>query len=147
MDNRSANAILLMAFIELIIISWFYEIDKLFKHIAEMGMKLSKITIFYWKACWVVITTVLIGAITIISWVQHPQDSFLNYDYPPFAEFLGWGIELLSIGIVIVFSVYDGVKKYRSGCDISFIKAGPMMTPKYNWGPRPDSGLENAGFD
>lgn len=155
MDNRSSNAILLMAFIELIIVSWFYGLDKFFVHISEMGMSLPKFMRVYWKTCWLVVTPILIGGITILSWVQHPDDSFLDYTYPGFAEFLGWGIELLSFGIVIAFSVYTTIKKYRSGHDIAFIKAGPMMTPKHNWAPRPDSGIvgvntegmENLGFD
>ena len=61
MDQRTANSILLMAFIELIIISWFYGADRFAGNVEEMKMKIPAFMKIYWKACWLVITPVIIG--------------------------------------------------------------------------------------
>ena len=50
-----------MAFIELIIISWFYGVDGFFKNVEEMKIKIPGFMKIYWKTCWLFITPVLIG--------------------------------------------------------------------------------------
>lgn len=145
MDDRSSNAILLMAFIELIIVSWFYGVDRFLGHIYEMGMRLPKFMVMFWTICWSVVTPILIGLITVLAWVNHTDDHFLDYTYPGWAAFLGWGIELLSIGIVVVVSIWTTYKKWRQGHPVSFIQPGPMLQPKKNWGPRPDSIIPGLG--
>ena len=71
----------------------------------------------------------------------------------PYLQALGWVIELLPIGIVVCVSLWYVLKKLCQGEDIRFLEPGPMMTPKYSWGPRADSGLvkqdqglENHGY-
>jgi len=156
MDSRSANAILLMAFIELIILSWFYGVDKFMEHIAQMGMNLPVFMKVYWKVTWIFITPIIIGIVTIISWVNKEPDAYLGYEYPPAAQFLGWFIELVPIGIVVVFGIYTVIRRKIKGENIAFLEPGPMLSPKASWGPRPDSGLPaaeagggktNQGFD
>jgi hypothetical protein len=50
-----------MAFIELIIISWFYGVDGFFKNVEEMKIKIPGFMKIYWKTCWLFITPLLIG--------------------------------------------------------------------------------------
>ena len=50
-----------MAFIELIIIAWFYGVDGFFKNVEEMKIKIPGFMKIYWKTCWLFITPVLIG--------------------------------------------------------------------------------------
>ena len=79
------------------------------------------------------------------------DDNYLNYDpYPPFAQFLGWCMELFSVSIVVFYGAYYIVKKLIAGESVAFlsfgskfpfVKPGPMMSPKSTWGPRVDSGL------
>ena len=46
------------------------------------------------------------GLVTVSAWIDHTDDHYLNYDpYPPFAQFLGWGIELFSVSIVFFYGV------------------------------------------
>ncbi len=67
---------------------------------------------------------------------------------------MGWGIELVSIGIVVVISVITIIQNTQKGADSSFLKPGPMMTPKESWGPRDDrddnlseKGIDNENFN
>jgi len=152
MDTRTANSIVIMAFLELIVISWFYGVDRFFGHIDEMGMWIPGPLRVFWKTCWVVITPILIGFITVSAWINKKKDFFLDYEYPAYAQFLGWGIELLAVSCVILYGAYTIIKKAIQGKDVSFLKPGPMLTPKDSWGPRPDSGLPtvaqvNAAFE
>jgi solute carrier family 6 amino acid transporter-like protein 5/7/9/14 len=145
MDQRTANSILLMAFIELIIIAWFYGVDGFFKNVEEMKIRIPGFMKIYWKTCWLFITPVLIGLVTVSAWIDHTDDHYLNYDpYPPFAQFLGWGIELFSVSIVFFYGAYYVFKKWRAGEDVAFLRPGPMLSPK-GFGPRADSGLPISG--
>ncbi len=146
MDDRSSNAILLMAFVELVTISWFYGTERFWEHVEEMGMKPWSFMKYYWKTCWVVVTPIIIIFITVQAWADHADDHYLNYVYPGFAQFMGWGIELLSFGIVAVVSIWTTFKKWRSGSEIAFLKSGPMMSPKRTWGARADAGIANEAY-
>ena len=47
-----------------------------------------------------------LGLVTVSAWIDHTDDHYLNYDpYPPFAQFLGWGIELFSVSIYSMATV------------------------------------------
>ena len=148
MDDRSANAVLVMAFIELVLISWFYGTAKFYGHVEEMGMKLSRPAEYFWKICWVFITPCMIGFITVDMWVNHADDSFLNYVFPTSVVVLGWGIELVSLAIVVFFSIFVCIKRWINGQPLTY---SALMKPKSNWGPRPDaiSGTShtNEAFD
>ena len=153
MDNRTANSVVLMSFLQLIIISWFYGLDRFFDHIAEMGMILPGFLKVYWKTCWVFITPVIIAAVTINSWIGRDPDNYLGYTYPGAVVFLGWCFELLAVSIVVVFLVLTLFKNWKKGESNAFVNPGPMMLPNKSWGPRPDSGLptvvgqDNPSFD
>jgi hypothetical protein len=144
MDDRSSNAILLMAFVELITISWFYGTERFFGNIMEMKFYIPKFMAAYWKVCWFLITPIIIGVVTILSWVSRSGDQFLGYEYPPAVQAMGWGIELVSISIVIVIAIITIYQNVKNGEDVSYVKPGPMMTPKSSWGPRSDREIEPA---
>ena len=138
MDHRSANAILLMAFLEVVTVSWFYGTNRFYGDILEMKMWMPKVMGYYWKFCWKFVTPVILGGVTVLSWANRSQDRFLGYEYPLIIQILGWGIELVSIAIVFFGSVYIAFQTKQKGKDVSFIKSGPMMSPKPTWGPRED---------
>ena len=142
MDDRSSNAILLMAFVELITISWFYGTERFYGNIMEMKMWIPGFMAMYWKTCWFFITPVAIAVVTVFSWVEKAGDQFLGYEYPPAVQAMGWGIELVSISIVIVVAIITIYQNMKNGVDVSYLKPGPMMTPKSSWGPRADRDAE-----
>ena len=65
-----------MAFIELIIISWFYGVDGFFKNVEEMKIKIPGFMKIYWKACWLFITPVLIGMYFFLMKIHSIWDFF-----------------------------------------------------------------------
>ena len=145
MDNRASNAILFMAFLELICVSWFYGAGRFMNHITkDMGMKIPKVIRAYWISCWIFITPALIGTAMALSWVSHSPDQLFDYKFPAIIQGLGWLIELSPILAVLFFSVITAVKKSIKGEDIAYLKAGPMLSPKRSWGPRKDAILPEA---
>ncbi len=152
MDFRSGNAVLLMAFIELIIISWNYGIGKFYTHIEEMGMKIPTLLTMYWKACWIVITPLAVAFVTIYSWIDRIEDSYLGYVYPTAVVWMGHGIEFVAVGIVVLFSIFICFKRLRNKQALTY---SSLMRPKANWGPRPDANsneikppaYDNKGFE
>lgn len=138
MDDRSSNAILLMAFVELITISWFYGTDRFYNNILEMKMWIPKFMEIYWKVCWFFITPVAIGLVTILAWTNKQPDHFQAYEYPGVIQAMGWGLELVSISIVVVIAIITIYQNLRNGEAIAYLKPGPMMTPSPKWGPRAD---------
>ena len=115
MDNRTGNAIALMAFVELAIIAWFYGIDAFMEHIEDMEMKVPKFMKIFWRTCWQVITPLIIGFITIMGYAGHEDEKSFDYTYPAGAQALGWMIELSAVAIVILYSANYVFRKYRQG--------------------------------
>ena len=148
MDNRCSNAILLMAFVELVSVSWFYGIDSFLSHIRDMKMWMPEIMAKFWTVCWVFITPLIIAAVTLLAWINHVDDEFLGYKFPSSIQGLGWILEITPVGIVFIFSALVVFRKWRNGEDVAFFKIGPMLTPEAKWGPRPDHGMpELSGKD
>ena len=52
MDHRTGNSILLMAFVELVYLSWCYGTDRFFEHIKEMGMYVPLPLKWFWSISW-----------------------------------------------------------------------------------------------
>jgi len=141
LNNRTASAILLMAFVELIATSWFYGIDNVMRHIKEMGMDLPRPVALYWRTCWMYVTPAIVGSITILAWVYFEPDSVEDYEFPIGAQILGWLIELFPFAVTILGGVIAIWQRKESGESFAFLKTGPMMRPNEQWGPRADSGL------
>jgi len=141
MDKRCSNAILLMAFVEVVAVSWFYGADNMLRHVKEMGMDLHPMVASYWKICWVFFMPVILFAVTILSWVNFEPDGVEDYEFPSAVQFLGWCLELYPLITVIVCSIYFTWKRFSSGQEWAYMSTGPMMKPNKEWGPRGDSGL------
>ena len=145
MDTRCGNAILLMALIEMITIVWFYGGTKCMHHVKyEMMMPMPKFMEYFWLATWMVITPVIIFIVTVIAWAMFEGDSFEDYVFPAGVEVLGWMLELTGVMVLAFVTIYVIIKRLRAGKSVAFleIKVGPMMTPNYRWGPRPDRPME-----
>ena len=140
-DEYSANwAILLIAFVECISVSWFYGVDRIKLDFSTMVESSSSMNIYnkifiWWKICWTGLTPALllvrikinynlsiekklyfiynIQALTIFSWVQSERLESGGYLFPVWSEIVGQILSTLSfIGIVAyaLYAVYDAKK-------------------------------------
>ena len=83
---------LLIAVLEVLLVSWVYGIDQIFDDIEDMGMKLPSFLKYYWRLCWKYVTP---GILSVIL-------SGLNM---PFA------IGLIAIGLILI--VAESLEKSR----------------------------------
>jgi solute carrier family 6 amino acid transporter-like protein 5/7/9/14 len=150
-DARVSNAMLVLALIELVVVSWFYGSDKLLKHVAEMGMKLPTVLQWHWYLTWTFFTPAILFVVIGLAWAGFEGDSTLGYTFPGWASAMGWGIELMPVAIIAAVVIYTTVKRFRAGKEIAFLRVGPQMVPNSQWGPRPDrpnavKAKDNAGY-
>ena len=47
---------LLLAILEVVLVSWIYGADKIFEHIEEMEIKIPTFMKCYWRVCWKYLT-------------------------------------------------------------------------------------------
>ncbi|XP_076452847.1 sodium- and chloride-dependent GABA transporter ine-like isoform X2 [Babylonia areolata] len=99
----AALSLMILAFFEVIAISWFYGARRLAEDIRSMTG--SRPNLFF-IVCWYVISPVLIFGIFIFSMVQYKALTIAGYTYPVWAQVVGWFIALLSVICIPVGMVH-----------------------------------------
>lgn len=90
----AALSLMILAFFEVIGITWFYGARRLSRDICDMTGSGANI---FFIACWYIISPILIFGIFIFSMIQYTPLSIAEYTYPAWAQGLGWAIALVSV--------------------------------------------------
>ncbi len=119
-------------------------------HVREMGVWMPIVLKYFWYACWALITPGLLGTVTIMAWVYYEPDDFEGYVFPPGIQFMGWGLELFAVAVVLAFVIHTYVVRIMKGKSISFRVM--FLEPTPLWGPRIEvkkvvKGKDNEGFE
>ena len=98
----------------------------------------------------------IIFVICLLSYLNHSPDHYAypdyDYVYPDGVQALGWLLELFPIALVLLSTLGIVGSNLWHGRDVSFLRAGPLMTPSAAWGPREDrprpgkEGTDNAAY-
>ncbi|KOB78852.1 Transporter [Operophtera brumata] len=103
MDYYAASlSITYLAFFEVVGIAWFYGVGRLSKNIKQMTGRYPSL---YFRFCWLVATPALLLALWVVSLVDYMPPSYRDYDYPLWAQVLGWTIASLSLLCIPVYAV------------------------------------------
>ncbi|KAI7813728.1 sodium- and chloride-dependent GABA transporter ine isoform X1 [Triplophysa rosa] len=95
MDHYTAIvSIMFLAFFEIIGVCWLYGVKRLSSNLVEMTGKPPSI---FFKVCWWVICPVLITVILVFSVIQFKPARYESYEYPAWAQGVGWVIALASM--------------------------------------------------
>jgi len=137
MDMRTSNSIVIMGLVELIVL-WCYGLNRFFDNIEEMKVWMPTSLKWFWKACWGIITPGIILAVIVNNYIDPMVDHFLDYTYPDNIQVLGWFMELSPVVFVFIVSIGIVIYNYLQGGPIAFLRAGPLMSPSAEWGPRED---------
>jgi len=87
-------SLVLIAFLEVVGIGWFYGTEQFSTDIENMiGHRPN----MYYRMCWKYISPLIIGVIFIWFCVDWTGISYAGYQYPAWAEFLGWMLCIVSI--------------------------------------------------
>ncbi|PNF19249.1 Sodium-dependent noradrenaline transporter [Cryptotermes secundus] len=121
-DTYSAGiSLLCSALFEAIAVSWFYGLERFSEDVQAM---LGKKPGMYWRICWKFISpTFIIGVVMFGLLYQQPL-KYMEYNYPSWAEWIGWTLALssiLMIPLVAVISIIQtpGTFKERIAINIT----------------------------
>lgn len=131
--HTASWAILLIGFAEIVIFSWVYGIGKTFENIHEMGMRLSIVTKMYWRSVWLVITPIGSIAVFIFILTDLGPTQFRDYEFPLWADILGWMFGLATLVPFVVFASIEMIKGKDNIRD--------LLKPTENWGPQEVDGV------
>jgi solute carrier family 6 (neurotransmitter transporter, glycine) member 5/9 len=88
--HTASWVILLIGFAEVIVLSWVYGIDRTLTNIKQMEIKFNRLTKFYWKAIWLVISPIRLLAVFVYSVMDVETMQYRDYKFPFAADALGW---------------------------------------------------------
>ncbi|KAM3967329.1 LOW QUALITY PROTEIN: sodium- and chloride-dependent glycine transporter 1 [Aphomia sociella] len=123
--NTASWAILLIGVAECLSVSWSYGINRALNDLSTMKMKLNIVQRYYWKAVWTVVTPVISLAILVFVLVDWSAPSYDGYEFPLFADLLGWAVGLSTLilfPIGVCWALYHGYH-------------GKAFTPTAAWKP------------
>ncbi|CRK99499.1 CLUMA_CG012818, isoform A [Clunio marinus] len=138
--HTASWAILLIGFAEVIVLSWVYGMSRTIDNIRDMGMKLRKLILVYWKSVWIVITP--IGSVAVLAFILTDLGAteFHGYIFPLWADLIGWMFGLSTLIPMIVLAVIVIVKRKGTIKD--------LLRPNDKWGPQEVDGqyFDRAGI-
>ncbi|XP_013412849.1 sodium- and chloride-dependent GABA transporter 1 isoform X1 [Lingula anatina] len=122
MDYYSASGmcLLFLIFCECIAFSWAYGVNRFYDDINDM---IGYYPCPFWKYCWLIFTPLICGGVLIFSIVQYKSPKYLDYEYPWWADMIGWFMALSSILVVPSYMIYRLASTpgdFRSRCKVLF---------------------------
>lgn len=103
MDYYAASlSITYLAFFEVVAIAWFYGVGRLSRNIKQMTGRYPSL---YFRFCWLIASPALLLALWVASLVDYTPPSYRHYQYPAWAQALGWIIASLSLLCIPVYAV------------------------------------------
>ncbi|GFG33307.1 hypothetical protein Cfor_09972, partial [Coptotermes formosanus] len=132
-DKYAANwSVLLIAIAECILISWVYGANRFLRDIQDMIGQKSRLWMFFWTWMWKIITPAALLFILFFNWVEYAPVKYGDYEYPIWADAVGWVIGVFPVCVIIGMGVYK----------ISAAPEGPLSErvrllcqPTSDWGP------------
>jgi len=100
-----------LAIMEVALVAWLYGPNRFMKNIEEMGMKLSMPMKIYWKACWTVITPLILYELLkskLLGTYNFGKDGVNEYN--PNIQALGWMLSLAAILLLLAIGLYEAWK-------------------------------------
>ncbi|XP_013384066.1 sodium-dependent dopamine transporter isoform X2 [Lingula anatina] len=104
MDRFAAGySIMFAVFFEAMAISWFYGVDRFCEDIQEMlGFKPG----IFWRVCWMFVAPIFILFIMVFGLVKYEPLQYEDYQYPWWANMIGWFIACSSMVCIPAFAIY-----------------------------------------
>uniref|UniRef100_A0A2K5SJ64 Transporter n=1 Tax=Cebus imitator TaxID=2715852 RepID=A0A2K5SJ64_CEBIM len=99
----AGTSILFAVLMEAIGVSWFYGVDRFSNDIQQMmGFRPG----LYWRLCWKFVSPAFLLFVVVVSIINFKPLSYDDYIFPPWANWVGWGISLSSMVLVPIYIIY-----------------------------------------
>lgn len=129
--HTASWAILLIGFAEVVVLSWVYGIERTLTNIREMGIKINRVSKMYWKCVLVVVTPVSCIAVFIFLLTDIGTTSFRNYEFPPWADAMGWMFGLATLLPLVVIGIIEMIK-HRNNVKSLLIPTPQWISQEFN---------------
>uniref|UniRef100_A0A7M4EEH8 Transporter n=1 Tax=Crocodylus porosus TaxID=8502 RepID=A0A7M4EEH8_CROPO len=123
--------ILIAAVLELIGIVWIYGGNRFIQDVEMMIGKKSFLFWLWWRACWFIITPLVLSAILVWSVVTFSAPTYGTVKYPAWGNAVGWCMIAFCIIWIPIFAVVK-VAKARGNL---WQRIATCLRPAPNWGP------------
>ena len=136
-DQRCTSSLLFVLWIEIIVVTWFYGINRFIDNIQEMGMKkgLSRpygiLRVLFFILLAVITPLVLLG-LCIIAWKNREGIVYGGEQFPPVAEGFGWLMELGPLIFLLIMPVWEVYKLSKQNLTASEI-GKKLLSPSKSW--------------
>ena len=136
-DQRCTSSLLFVLWIEIIVVTWFYGINRFIDNIQEMGMKkgLSRpygiLRVLFFILLAVITPLVLLG-LCIIAWKNREGIVYGGEQFPPVAEGFGWLMELGPLIFLLIMPVWEVYKLSKQNLTASEI-GRKLLNPSKSW--------------
>jgi len=108
LDEYSGSwSLLVLAVLEVVLVSWVYGTDRLTMDIYSMGIRSSRFISYYWVLTWKVSTPFLLTCVLVSTLVDYHPVKEGDYMFPVWANGVGWGIAVSSLLAVLPFSLFE----------------------------------------
>ncbi|XP_077457306.1 sodium- and chloride-dependent GABA transporter ine isoform X1 [Stigmatopora argus] len=105
MDHYTAVvSLMFLAFFEVLAVCWLFGVPRLSSMIKKM---LGKRVNIYFRVCWLLICPLLVLCILVSSIVQYTPVQYGTYKYPSWAEWVGWGVSLVSLIWIPIGAIHE----------------------------------------
>ncbi|RNA14740.1 sodium- and chloride-dependent glycine transporter 1-like [Brachionus plicatilis] len=126
-------AILLVACLECISISWFYGFDNIKNDISAMlGCQLTRKKYFlFWKIMWTIVSPLVLTIVCVLSWIDFKGLKLNEYVFPHWSNVFGISLSISTLSGVIIWSIF-------SVAHTVFIQKKPfksLFVPGIGWKP------------
>lgn len=136
-DARCTSSLLFVLWIEIVVVAWFYGIQRFVDNIQEMGMKMGlsrpfgAIRVLLIVLLGIVTPLVLI-AVCIIAWKQRAPIEYGGENFPPLAEGFGWVMELGPLIFLIIMPIWQVGKMSKTGMSLKDMWR-TLINPSDSW--------------
>ncbi|XP_022248607.1 sodium-dependent proline transporter-like [Limulus polyphemus] len=121
----SGYSVIFIAICELIALMWGYGVCRFSD---DMEFMLGSHPGLFWKACWTVISPLILMCIFVYSLAEHKGIKYgENYQYPLWADGVGWLLALISMGQIPLWGFFILLKNCKN--------LHMVVKAESNWGP------------
>jgi solute carrier family 6 amino acid transporter-like protein 5/7/9/14 len=140
--NASAPSwnLLLFAFLEVVLVSWVYGVDKFLENLSEMDINLPAPVKFYWKFSWKFTTPSILLVLLLCSWYDFGHVGYNGVAYPFWVQILGYMITGCTLIALPIVGCCEVVKRYPDTTEVF----SSLLRPTAQWGPNHYQACESS---
>jgi len=130
-DNHSATySALILGCLEVSVMAWIYGADRFLEDVRFM-LGFYPFPRLFWKWAWKVVSPAIVVLILFFTWTDYKGNSYGEYDFPTWANGLGWCITFSSIVCIPIVAASKILGEEGS----LYSRVQKLLQPADDWGP------------